>query len=59
MSEFKKGDRVYYSGPVINESWSSEYVATVMNAYGDRIDVKWDHGPSNSGHDANYFSLVF
>lgn len=59
MTEFKRGDRVYYSGPVINESWSSEFLATVIDVREDRIDIKWDHGPSNSGHDADHFSLVF
>ena len=59
MTEFKKGDRVYYSGPVINESWSTDYVATVTGVYAGRIDVVWDHGPSNSGHDSSHFSLIF
>lgn len=53
---FQVGDRVYAHSPV-NESWNPEYTATVTGVRGERIDVRWDHGPSNSGHDAADFAL--
>lgn len=56
MNLFKVGDRVYCTQPV-NESWNPEYTATVLALRGDLIDIRWDHGPGNSGHFASDFAI--
>jgi hypothetical protein len=50
------GDRVYDPRP-LNENWKPEYTATVIAVHGQRIDIKWDHGPTNYGHEAKHFVL--
>lgn len=56
MASFVVGDRVFAHSPA-NESWNPEYTATVIQVRGELIDIRWDHGPSNSGQDAADFAL--
>lgn len=56
MSSFEVGDRVYYSGPSVNSSWLDAFTATVIGVRQGLIDIKWDHGPYNYGHDPVDFS---
>lgn len=53
---FKVGDRVYCKKPK-NASWNPSYTATVTGVRGNLIDIRWDHGPSNSGHPASDFAI--
>lgn len=60
MTKFMVGDRVRCIN-VVNESWNPDYTATVTAVYeggfGEYIDVRWDHGPSNAAHFAEDFAL--
>ncbi len=59
MSEFKEGDRVVYSGPVINEMWPVERQGTVLGSrMVELIDIQWDTGVINEGHFAFDFTIV-
>ncbi len=57
---FKRGDRVVYSGEVVNENWDPTLQGTVLSTFDDgrRIDVKWDNGATNYGHHSIDFSLA-
>lgn len=58
-TKFEVGDRVVYSGEVINEAWDVERRGTVIGVrMVELIDIKWDHGASNYGQFANGFSEV-
>lgn len=54
---FRIGDRVRYTGPILNEFWNADTEGTVT---GERqhIDVQWDTGARNSGHAASDFGLI-
>jgi hypothetical protein len=56
MTRFRIGDRVFDPAP-INEAWDPAYTATVLQVRGDLIDIRWDHGPTNSGHFASDFEI--
>jgi hypothetical protein len=59
MSEFKQGDRVVYSGPVINEMWPVERQGTVLGSrMVELIDIQWDTGAINEGQFAFDFTIV-
>lgn len=58
MIEFHKGDRVVYSGPVLNESWDNSRVGTVLSVHDDLINIRWDHGVINEGQEGEFFKLV-
>lgn len=56
---FEVGDRVVYSGEVINESWNADQQGTVIGVRTVQlIDIRWDHGPINEGQFAYDFSEV-
>lgn len=54
---FQVGDRVVYSGERINEGWDNAREGTVTAVH-SRIDVKWDNGAHNSGHDPASFTRI-
>lgn len=58
-TKFKVGDRVVYSGEVINESWDADTQGTVVGVRTIQlIDIRWDHGVSNNGHFSSDFLKV-
>jgi hypothetical protein len=56
MHDFEVEDRVRYSGPVVNESWPDDRLGTVTGVTFSTIDIRWDGGGSNYGHDPRHFS---
>lgn len=56
---FHSGDRVKYSGPVINESWDPSQEGTVLGSFWVQvIDIRWDHGVTNYDLNASDFTGV-
>ena len=57
MTKFREGDRVVYSGPVINEAWPTERQGRVVRVHVvEQIDILWDEAGFNIGQPASDFS---
>lgn len=58
-TKFEVGDRVIYSGEVINECWDPDMKGTVIGVRTvQMIDIRWDHGPTNYGQFSDGYSEV-
>ncbi|MBN9214744.1 MAG: hypothetical protein J0J04_08010 [Microbacterium sp.] len=54
---FGPGDRVFYSGPVVNPDWDRTREGSVLAVH-QTIDVQWDHGVTNYAQPASEFTAA-